>query len=92
MGSDIAELLHCQETARRRQEDETTVYDLVEIFDIRPKPRTKETPSLKAVLHSTEPDDFSAMEHVRELLLAGKTKVKFLLIITSCITNIIQYI
>ena len=31
MGSDIAELLHCQETARLRQEDETTVYDLVDM-------------------------------------------------------------
>ena len=66
MGSDIAELLHCKETARLRQEAETTVYDLVDISDVTTKFRSKETPSLEAISDSTTPDAFSATDTIRE--------------------------
>ena len=89
MGSDIAELLHCKETSRLRQEAETTVYDLVDISDVIPKLRNKETPSLEAISDTTTPDDFSATDTIRELLITGKTKVTFLLIITYYITNMV---
>ena len=77
MGSDIAELLHCKETARLRQEAETTVYDLVDISDVTTKFRSKETPSLEALSDSTTPDDFSATDTIRELLITGVTLVSF---------------
>ena len=68
--------MHCQETAELRHEAETTVYDLIDISNVKPKIRTKETPSLKAISDSTL-DEFSATDNIRELLIIGKTKVRF---------------
>ncbi|KAG5273357.1 hypothetical protein AALO_G00150460 [Alosa alosa] len=72
-GNDIAELLLCKETAKLRQEEESTVYDLVDI-DGKAKRRAKETLSVKAVDVSKPGDWSAASQRFRQLLCAGRAK------------------
>ncbi|XP_041965690.1 nascent polypeptide-associated complex subunit alpha, muscle-specific form-like isoform X36 [Alosa sapidissima] len=72
-GNDIAELLLCKETAKLRQEEESTVYDLVDI-DGKAKRRAKGTLSVKAVDVSKPGDWSAASQRFRQLLCAGRAK------------------